>query len=300
MSKKLNIGYFADGPWSHEAFNKLIIDNEISIRFICVRFDTQDLTLKQYCKKYNIDYIKNVNVNSAEFIEELSKYQCDLFVSMSFNQIFKNEIINLTSYKIINCHAGKLPFYRGRNILNWALINDESEFGITVHYVDEGIDTGDIILQDVHPIDNTDDYSTLLTRSYNACASILYRAVCLFKNGSVAGKKQEDIHPTGFYCSQRKIGDENINWKDGSRNIFNFIRSICSPGPMARAFINGVEVKINKAEMVTGAVTYKCIEGAILNIDETGFIVKTKDSFIKITEYTSDIDIKIGNRFEKK
>ena len=52
--------------------------------------------------------------------------------------------------------------------------------------------------------------------------------------------------------------------------------------------------------MVTGALTYKCIEGAVLNIDETGFIVKTKDSFIKITEYTSDIDIKVGDRFESK
>ena len=69
---------------------------------------------------------------------------------------------------------------------------------------------------------------------------------------------------------------------------------------MARTFINGVEVKINKAEMVTGALTYKCIEGAILNIDATGFIVKTKDSFIKITKYTSDIDIKIGDRLERK
>ena len=128
----------------------------------------------------------------------------------------------------------------------------------------------------------------------------MYRAICLFKKGGVVGKKQENIHPIGFYCSQRKIGDENINWKDSSRDIFNFIRSICSPGPVARAFINGVEVKINKAEMVTGAVTYKCIEGAILNIDATSFIVKTKDSFIKITEYTSETDIKIGNRFENK
>jgi methionyl-tRNA formyltransferase len=65
---------------------------------------------------------------------------------MSFNQIFKSEIINLPRLKTINCHAGKLPFYRSRNILNWVLINDEKEFGITVHYVDEGIDTGDIIL----------------------------------------------------------------------------------------------------------------------------------------------------------
>ena len=221
-------------------------------------------------------------------------------VSMSFNQIFKNEIINLTRYKIINCHAGKLPFYKGRNILNWALINDESEFGITVHYVDKGIDTGDIILQDTYSIKDTDDYATLLVRSYGACSSILYRAICLFKDGKVAGKKQKNIHPYGSYCTQRKNGDENINWKDSSRNVFNFIRAICSPGPMARSFINGVEIKINKAEMVEEAITYKCIEGAILNIDATGFVVKTKDSFIKITEYTSDIDIKIGYRFERK
>jgi methionyl-tRNA formyltransferase len=300
MEKKLNIGYFADGPWSHKAFKKLISDNEISIKFVCVRFDTEDETLQWYCKKNSIDYIKDKNVNSVEFVDELSKYKCDLFVSMSFNQIFKNEIINLTKHKIINCHAGKLPFYRGRNILNWALINDEVEFGITVHYVDEGIDTGDIILQDIHPIDDTDNYATLLIRSYSACASILYRAICLFKNGSIVGEKQNDINSIGFYCTQRKIGDENINWKDSSRNIFNFIRSICDPGPMARAFINGVEVKINRAEMIKEATPYKCIEGAILNIDTTGFIVKTKDTFIKITEYTSDVDIKIGERFEIK
>ena len=71
---------------------------------------------------------------------------------MSFNQIFRKDIINLTPIGIINCHAGKLPFYRGRNILNWVLINDEKEFGITVHFVDEGIDTGDIILQKTFPI----------------------------------------------------------------------------------------------------------------------------------------------------
>ena len=58
---RLNIGYFADGPWSHETFKKLIVDNEISIKFVCVRYDTQDETLKQYCIKYNINYIKDKN-----------------------------------------------------------------------------------------------------------------------------------------------------------------------------------------------------------------------------------------------
>ena len=296
---KLNIGYFADGPWSHKAFNALFNDEEISIRFVCVRFDTQDETLKQFCKKLDIDYIYDRDVNSAKFIEKISKYQCDLFISMSFNQIFRNEIINLTKYKIINCHAGKLPFYRGRNILNWALINDEDEFGVTVHYVDEGIDTGDIILQDVYPIDDSDDYSTLLSKAYNACASLLYRAVCLFKNGSPVGKKQCDIHPVGFYCPQRKSGDENINWKDSSRNIFNFVRAISMPGPIARAFIGKNEVKISRVEIIEGAIPYKSIEGAVLSVDEMErFIVKTQDTFVKVIDYTSDQVIKVGDRFE--
>jgi methionyl-tRNA formyltransferase len=295
---KLSLGYFADGLWSHKAFEKLINDNDILIKFVCVRFDTQDETLKKYCDKYNIDYLKDQNINSEKFIKKLSEYKCDLFVSMSFNQIFRKEIINLTRYKIINCHAGRLPFYRGRNILNWVLINDEKEFGITVHYVDAGIDTGDIILQELYPITLQDDYSTLLKKSYVECANLLYKAVSLFKNGEVKGKKQSDIHPVGFYCIQRKIGDEIINWHDSSRNIFNFIRSICLPGPMARAFINGVEVRINKSEIILDSIPYKCITGAILNIDTSGFLVKTRDSFIKITEYTSNATLKVGDRFD--
>jgi methionyl-tRNA formyltransferase len=115
------------------AFEKLIRDNSIKIGFICVRYDTKDKTLKNYCEKYNIDYLKHKNINSDEFLEKIKRYNCDLFVSMSFNQIFKKEIINISRLKTINCHAGKLPFYRGRNILNWVLINDEKEFGITVH-----------------------------------------------------------------------------------------------------------------------------------------------------------------------
>ena len=85
--------------------------------------------------------------------------------------------------KTINCHAGKLPFYRGRNILNWALINDEKEFGVTVLYMDEGIDTGDIVLQKTFPITEMDDYSTLLNRAYQECASLLFQSIKRIING---------------------------------------------------------------------------------------------------------------------
>ena len=198
--KKLKIGYFADGPWSHLAFERIISNDDIEVAFITPRFDTKDEQLKQYAKTYDIDYILAKNVNAPEYLEQVRQYDCDLFVSMSFNQIFRIEIINIPRYKTINCHAGKLPFYRGRNILNWALINDEKEFGITVHYVDEGIDTGDIILQRTYPIDDNDDYQTLLEVAHIECASILYDAILLFQNDEVTRINQKTIHSTGMYC----------------------------------------------------------------------------------------------------
>lgn len=296
----IKIGYFADGPWSHNAFEMLIADKDIKIEFICVRFDTKDEKLQNYAKQYAIPYLKHQNVNEKLFIDLIKGFDCDLFVSMSFNQIFRKEIINLPRLKTINCHAGKLPFYRGRNILNWALINDEKEFGITVHYVDEGIDTGDIILQRVYPISENDDYATLLERSYIECANILYESIRLFVDDKVNRVKQSDKHSVGFYCSQRKQGDEVLDWNQTSREVFNFIRAICCPGPQARTLLNGRELSINKAQFISDAPSYKGIAGAILNKDATGFYVKTKDSFIKVVDYTYDGVIRVGDRFDVK
>lgn len=297
---KLKIGYFADGIWSHEAFKKIILDKEISVEFICVRNDTNDQTLLKFSEKYGIPYLKHANINSDEFISKVKEYECDLFVSMSFNQIFKERILNLPRFKIINCHAGKLPFYRGRNILNWALINDEKEFGITVHYVDLGIDTGNIILQRCYEITDADDYSTLLNRAHIECANVLYDALILFKNGLPEEREQNEIHPVGFYCSQRKEGDEVLDWNQTSREVFNFVRAICKPGPIARSYLNGIEMKINRVVEVKDAPTYKCVVGAILKREANVFFVKTKDGFVMVDDFDYPENIKVGDRLYVK
>jgi len=299
-NNKIRIGYFADGPWSHAAFKKIIADPRIEIDFICARFDSKDETLKGYCNEFGIDYIKHKNVNSSEFIGLVANYNSDLFVSMSFNQIFGKELMNLPRLKTINCHAGKLPFYRGRNILNWALINDEKDFGITVHYLDEGIDTGDIIIQRTYKISDEDNYATLLKIAHVECANILFEAIELIIENKVVTKRQIEIHPTGLYCCKRIEGDEIIDWNQSSRDIFNFIRAICFPGPVARTFCRGVEVRINKCIMVNEAPFYKGVPGAILEVSNNYILVKTKDSFVKITEFESAQKIYTGNRFYSK
>ena len=257
-----------------------------------------DSILKEKSSSTGIPFLVHKNINSDEFLEEIARYDCDIFVSMSFNQIFKDQIINRCPGGIINCHAGKLPFYRGRNVLNWALINDEKEFGVTVHYVDPGVDTGDIVRQECYEITDEDDYSTLLNRSYKYCADVLYSSLTDLLSGQVKRRSQEDIHPVGFYCSQRKVGDEILDWNQSSREIFNFVRAICKPGPQARTYLAGTEVKINKLDLVPGAPAYKGIPGAVLGIEDGCLLVKTADSFVKVVDWSSDAKIRVGGRMQ--
>ncbi|MFT6716160.1 MAG: methionyl-tRNA formyltransferase [Saprospiraceae bacterium] len=293
---KLKIGYFADGPWSHNAFKLIINNSDIDVRFIVPRNDTEDSTLKELASQYNIDYITDVHVNSDAFYAKAQTYECEVFVSMSYNQIFRKRILDCTPMGIINCHAGKLPFYRGRNILNWALINDEKEFGITVHFVDEGIDTGDIILQRSYPISDSDSYKTLLERAHDDCAEILSDALKQMCIGQQKRIVQKEIHPAGFYCGIRGEGDEIIDWNSSSRDIFNFIRSICSPGPKARTYLKGNLVTINASREIDQAPTYKSTAGQLISKTSEGFLVKTGDSYIEILEYEVDGKIRVGDK----
>jgi methionyl-tRNA formyltransferase len=296
--KQIKIGYFADGPWSHLALKNILSNPTFKIDFICVRFDTQDPTLAKAALDLNVPLLAHHNINSEEFIKKVSDFKSDIFVSMSFNQIFKKTIIDLTPLKIINCHAGLLPYYRGRNILNWALINDEKEFGVTVHYVDEGIDTGDIILQKKISINDDDSYKSLLTKAYTECADVLFEALVQISENKVKRIPQNSISEYGLYCGQRKKGDELINWNQSSRQLFNFIRGVCSPGPMATTFADGVEVKINKSSFYAKAPSYIGIPGQVLSKTREGFLVKTSDSYIEIKEVVSNKKIKVGDRFK--
>jgi methionyl-tRNA formyltransferase len=254
--------------------------------------------LKEIALENSIAYMHHPNINSPEFIEMISPFSCDLFVSMSFNQLFKKTLIDLPEKKIINCHAGRLPFYRGRNILNWALINDEKQFGITVHYVDENIDTGDIIMQKNYDITDIDDYSSLLSRAYEGCATILYESIKKISAGTVVATPQKHVDRFGFYCVARKDGDERIDWNQSSRDIFNFVRAICRPGPQARTFLGSEEIKINKVKYLPNAPCYKGIQGSVVGVNSKSFFVKTADSFVEVIAWGGYEKPRIGDRLK--
>ena len=298
MEKRLKIGYFADGPWAHGTLELLSKDTSVEVVFICARYGRPDEYLRGKASELKIDFLVEKNVNEEFFIRNLHKYDADLFVSMSFDQILRAPLYSLPRLGTINCHAGKLPFYRGRNVLNWVLINDEKEFGITVHYVDDGVDTGDIIVQTLHPICDADDYASLLKKAFLECPLILHRAIHLINSGTAKRIPQRSLAPAGLFCTQRVPGDERLDWRMTSREVFNFVRALSEPGPRALTSINSVPVMISKVELIPGAPIYKGVPGAVLAKEQNGFLVKTGDSYVKLTEWLSATRLRAGVRFQ--
>lgn len=278
----MKIGYFGDGPWAHKNIQKVLCDKKFKICFIVGRNNSIDSTLEQIANRNSIDFFSFKNINDTKSFNKLITYDCDIFVSMSYNQIFKSKIINYPKKGTINCHAGDLPRYRGRNILNWALINDEKEFGVTVHYIDEGIDTGDIILQQKESISDQDDYGTLLERSHSVCADLLYKALVLIESNQANKISQNNMNVEGFYCKGRKEGDEVINWNNSAREVFNLVRAVTSPGPLAKTTYNENVIKIRKAIMDSHTTVdgFKC--GQIISDDNQSISIKCKDHSLTI------------------
>ena len=102
----------------------------------------------------------------------------------------------------------------------------------------------------------------------------------------------------GLYCSARREGDERLEWNQTSRDVFNFVRAICRPGPEARTFLGDVEIKINEVQYLRDAPNYKGIPGAVVGIESETFLVKTADSYIKVTEWSGCIRPRIGDRLK--
>ena len=280
MKKIYNIGFFGDDVWAHKALEYLLKDKSININFVCGRFKTKDKILKKIAEKYKIKFFKKKNINDIKFINYIKKNKIDLLASMSFDQIFKNEIINAINNNIINCHAGKLPFYRGRNILNWALINGEKDFGITTHFVNKKIDTGDIILQKIFKISQNDDYKSLLIKSHNECAKIIFKTIKKIQNNDYKATPQNKFSKKSSYFKKRVMGDEIINLKQKSYHIKNFVRALVEPGPIARINLKNNQICVKKISILNKKNVIHRINNNLLTVKNKKIYLKTTDKKI--------------------
>lgn len=248
MKKKFKVVFFGDNTWAHNTLKKLVKDKSIEILIVFSRIK-KDQVLEKISKQNFIPFRITRNINSIKNINNLANLKPDLLVSMSYDQIFKKKILKLFKNKIINCHAGLLPSYRGRNVLNWVLINGEKNFGITVHKVSKLIDQGHIFDQKIFKIKYSDDYFTILKKSYVECSKILYKTIKKIQNKKARSIPQKISKIKPSYFRKRRAGDENLNLNQKSIKIYNFVRALVPPGPSAKIFTKNNEIRVNKVRI---------------------------------------------------
>lgn len=192
----------------------------------------------------------NISLSDKGFLQRIKNLNADIGVVASFSRKLPKELLQLTKDGFINLHPSKLPDYRGANPYSHVIMNGEEESAITLHFMDETYDTGDIISQYCFDLDLNETMGTLFNRTNKMCASMLYEALDYYENHSFPRRPQ----PTGGnYKKAETLSFEKknifIDWNKSAEEIERFIRAL-NPFIGALTYYNGVILRINSAYVI--------------------------------------------------
>ena len=217
-------------------------------------------------------------IKDEEFVNTLREINPDIIVVAAYGKILPKDIIRLPRYGCINVHASFLPRYRGAAPINWAIINGEKETGITIMQMDEGLDTGSILLQKGIEITKEDTAGTLSNNLSKMGAGLLIEGLNAIEKGEIKPITQDNSKTS--YAPMLKKEDGQINWTKGAEDIYNMVRGM-DPWPGAFTYYKGELCKVWK---VRHGDTGKGLAGEILAADKDRIDVASKDNVISIIE----------------
>ncbi len=179
-------------PEEHMKTLKDIENNDIGDTITCLNKNEVYLSFDQIIQKYNITEKEMKNINSAESVSYLKNEEVDLIISIRYGKILHNEVIDIPKKGVLNLHPGRLPEYAGILAGFYAIFDNKKTLGITLHYIDQGIDSGDIV--DIVDIDiqKSESFFWNMVLLYKAGAKMFANNLqLLFQNGDLPKKKQE-------------------------------------------------------------------------------------------------------------
>jgi methionyl-tRNA formyltransferase len=175
--------------------------------------------------------LRSKPVECATFGDRLRGIDADVFLVSSYSMILPRDYLMMPPLGTVNVHAALLPEYRGANVLNWVLVNGERETGVTVHYMDEGIDTGDIILQRRLVINIDDTACTLRDKLMDMLPGMVREVMAMLASGVCPRRAQESDRAK--HWPRRRPDDGRIDWRWPAERIYNLIRALVKPWPGA-------------------------------------------------------------------
>lgn len=241
--------------------------------------------VKQYALSQNIPLLQPISLKDETFIKELRTWQADLQIVVAFRML--PEIVwSMPRFGTFNLHASLLPQYRGAAPINWAVINGDTETGITTFFLEQGMDTGKVIQQVRIPIADTDNVGMVHDRLMILGGKLVLETVDAICQGNIIPIPQDKMAGFDVLRPAPKIFKETciINWNQTTKQVYDFIRGL-SPYPAART-----NIKNTKGE----EIEFKIYETRKINTPHSiapGHIQSDRKSYLRFTTTDGFIDI---------
>lgn len=227
--------------------------------------------VKECALSHNIDVYQPQTLKDPEVLSLIKELDPEVIVVAAYGKILPKDIIDYPKYGCINVHGSILPKYRGAAPIQWSVINGDSETGITTMLMDEGLDTGDILLVEKTPISIDDTASSVFDRLASIGADLIVKTLDAAKNGELSPIKQNEADST--YASMLDKSISEINFDMPAIKVHNLVRGLYD-WPIAHTFYHGKKLKIFKTavsslqgkvgEVVSlSPLTIACKEGAV-------------------------------------
>lgn len=229
--------------------------------------------VKVFADEHNIPVLQYNKIRN-EGVEDIRALKPDLMITCAFGQILSRELIDIPKKGVINIHASLLPLYRGASPINYAILNGETETGITIMKTDVGIDTGDIILQLKTSIGKDENACELANKLSLLGAEAIKKALLLIEKGKAIFTPQNEEFAS--YSKMIKKGDTQIDFNMTAGKVVNFVRAF-APNPATYTYLNGQPFKVYKAEISKD----KGKAGAVLKADSE-LVVGTSDCAVRL------------------
>ncbi|MEF9946098.1 MAG: methionyl-tRNA formyltransferase [Lachnospiraceae bacterium] len=240
--------------------------------------EMQFTPVKEMALRHHIPVYQPKKIREADCVAELKKYPADVMVVIAFGQILPKEILELTPYGCINVHASLLPKYRGAAPIQWSIIEGETVTGVTTMQMDEGLDTGDMILKAEVPITETETGGTLHDKLAKAGAGLCVETLEQLLNKTAIKTAQPETTTAYAKMLDKQLG--KIDWNQSAVRIERLIRGL-NPWPSAYTIWNEKVMKLWQVCVLSDTDT-KAEPGTIVKVDKEGFFVQTGEGQVKV------------------
>lgn len=235
--------------------------------------------VKELALKYDIPVYQPLKAREESFVDTLKEMNPELIVVVAFGQILPKSILDIPKYGCVNVHASLLPRYRGAAPLNWVIINGEEKTGVTTMYMDEGLDTGDMILKSEIALDDEITAGELHDKMMIDGAKVLKETIDLIEKCEAPREKQSNEDTCYSPIMNKSLG--NIDWNKSAIEIHNLVRGI-NPWPSAYTTYEGQTMKVWKTKVINKNSDKQ--PGTIISVDKEGINVSTSEGIVQIKE----------------